>query len=755
MKTNNTQNISNFDLAWRDFKGADWREKVDVRDFIQNNYTPYEGDDSFLAGPTARTEQLWKELSALLAKERACPGGVLDVADSVGSRIDAFGPGYINKDLEKIVGVQTDAPLKRGLFPNSGFRLVANSLEEIDRTINPELEDIYTHYRKDHNQATFDMYNSVIRACRSSGVITGLPDAYGRGRIIGDYRRVALYGVDFLIKAKEAEKAETDNWEFNEDTLRLREEMSEQIRAMGELKMMAMSYGFDISRPAETAQEAIQWTYFAYLAATKEQNGAAMSFGRVSTFLDVYIERDMKAGKLTESEAQELIDDLVIKLRIIRFLRTEDYNQLFSGDPTWVTESIGGMGKDGRTLVSKNSFRFLHTLYNLGPAPEPNLTVLWSTQLPKGFKDFCSKVSIETSAIQYESDDLMMPKWGDDYGIACCVSAMAIGKQMQFFGARANLAKALLYAINGGVDEKTGKLVAHGFDPITDDVLTYDKVMQAYDKMMDWLAETYVKALNAIHYSHDRYAYERIEMALHDRDILRTMACGIAGLSVAADSLAAIKYAKVKPVRNEQGIAIDFEIEGEFPAYGNNDERADDIAVMLTESFMNKVKAQKTYRNSVPTQSVLTITSNVVYGKKTGNTPDGRRDGEPFAPGANPMNGRDTSGFVAAGASVAKIPYEAALDGISWTASATPGALGNTLADRVNNLSNCLDGYCGADGFHINVNVFDRDTLVDAMNHPEKYPQLTVRVSGYAVNFIKLTKEQQMDVINRTFHMKA
>lgn len=755
MKTNNTQNISNFDLAWRDFKGADWREKVDVRDFIQNNYTPYEGDDSFLADPTARTEQLWKELSALLAKERACPGGVLDVADSVGSRIDAFGPGYINKNLEKIVGVQTDAPLKRGLFPNSGFRLVANSLEEIGRSLNPELEDIYTHYRKDHNQGTFDIYNSVIRACRSSGVITGLPDAYGRGRIIGDYRRVALYGVDFLIKAKEAEKAETDNWEFNEDTLRLREEMSEQIRAMGELKMMAMSYGFDISRPAETAQEAIQWTYFAYLAATKEQNGAAMSFGRVSTFLDVYIERDMKAGKLTESEAQELIDDLVIKLRIIRFLRTEDYNQLFSGDPTWVTESIGGMGKDGRTLVSKNSFRFLHTLYNLGPAPEPNLTVLWSTQLPKGFKDFCSKVSIETSAIQYESDDLMIQEWGDDYGIACCVSAMAIGKQMQFFGARANLAKALLYAINGGVDEKSGKLVAHGFDAINDEVLTYDKVMPAYDKMMDWLAETYIKALNAIHYSHDRYAYERIEMALHDRDILRTMACGIAGLSVASDSLSAIKYAKVKPIRNEQGVAIDFEIEGEFPAFGNNDERADEIAVMLTESFMNKVKKQKTYRNSTPTQSVLTITSNVVYGKKTGNTPDGRRDGEPFAPGANPMNGRDTSGFVAAGASVAKIPYEAALDGISWTASATPGALGNTLADRVNNLSNCLDGYCGADGFHINVNVFDRDTLVDAMNHPEKYPQLTVRVSGYAVNFIKLTKEQQMDVINRTFHMKA
>lgn len=752
---NNIQNPSNFDFAWHGFKGTSWKEKVDVRDFIQENYTPYLGDDSFLADPTERTQQLWTELSKLLTKERACPGGVLDVADNVGSRIDAFGPGYINKDLEKIVGVQTDAPLKRGIFPNSGFRLVANSLEEIGRTMNPEIEDIYTHYRKDHNQATFDIYDSVIRACRSSGIITGLPDAYGRGRIIGDYRRVALYGVDFLIRAKEAEKAETDSWEFNEDTLRLREELSEQIRAFNELKSMAMSYGFDISHPAETAQEAIQWTYFAYLAATKEQNGAAMSFGRVSTFLDIYIERDLKAGKITESEAQELIDDLVIKLRIIRFLRTEDYNELFSGDPTWVTESIGGMSKDGRTLVSKNSFRFLHTLYNLGPAPEPNLTVLWSTKLPQGFKDFCSKVSIETSAIQYESDDLMMPKWGDDYGIACCVSAMAIGKQMQFFGARANLAKALLYAINGGVDEKSGKLVAHGFEPITGDVLNYDDVMKQFEKLMDWLAENYVKALNAIHYSHDRYAYERIEMALHDRDVLRTMACGIAGLSVAADSLSAIKYAKVKPIRNEQGIAIDFEIEGEYPAFGNNDERVDEIAVMLTELFMSKIKKQKTYRNSIPTQSVLTITSNVVYGKKTGNTPDGRRDGEPFAPGANPMNGRDTSGFVAAGASVAKIPYESALDGISWTASATPGALGNTLADRINNLSNCLDGYCGADGFHINVNVFNRETLEDAMNHPEKYPQLTVRVSGYAVNFIKLTKEQQLDVLNRTFHIKA
>ncbi|MDC7251216.1 formate acetyltransferase [Wohlfahrtiimonas chitiniclastica] len=748
-------NTMNFQHAWRDFKGTDWQDAVNVRDFIQHNYTPFEGDDAFLQGPTPRTEQLWKELSILLSKERDAVGGVLDVADDVGSRIDAFNPGYINRDLEKIVGVQTDAPLKRAIFPNSGFRLVVNSLEEINRTINPEIQDIYTHYRKDHNQATFDIYNPMIRACRSSGVITGLPDAYGRGRIIGDYRRVALYGVDYLIRAKEAEKAETDDWDFTEDTLRLREEMSEQLRALNELKMMALSYGFDISRPADNAIEAIQWTYFGYLAATKEQNGAAMSFGRVSTFLDIYIERDFKEGSLTEVEAQELIDDLVIKLRIIRFLRTEDYNQLFSGDPTWVTESIGGMGLDGRTLVTKNSFRFLHTLYNLGPAPEPNLTVLWSTQLPKGFKDFCSKVSIETSAIQYESDDLMRPHWGDDYGIACCVSAMAIGKQMQFFGARANLAKALLYAINGGVDEKTGQLVVPNFEKITSDVLTYDEVMPLYDKMLDWLAQTYVKALNAIHYSHDKYAYERIEMALHDRDVIRTMACGIAGLSVAADSLSAIKFAKVTPIRNEAGIAIDFTIEGDYPAFGNNDERVDDIAVALTESFMNKVKAQPTYRNATPTQSILTITSNVVYGKKTGNTPDGRRDGEPFAPGANPMNGRDVSGFVAAGASVAKLPYDAALDGISWTASATPGALGNTLADRVNNLSNCLDGYCGANGFHINVNVFNRDTLIDAMNHPEKYPQLTVRVSGYAVNFIKLTKEQQMDVINRTFHVKA
>ncbi|WP_255989688.1 formate C-acetyltransferase [Chitinolyticbacter albus] len=741
--------------AWRDFKGGEWQEKVAVRDFIQLNYTPYTGGDEFLAGATARTEAVWAKLSELLKAERAAPGGVLDVAADRGTAINAFGPGYIDESLEKIVGVQTDAPLKRAIFPNTGLRMVQSSLEEIGRTLDPQIENIFLRYRKDHNTGVFDAYNPLIRACRSSGVITGLPDAYGRGRIIGDYRRVALYGIDQLVKFKQAEKAETDDLAFTEDVLRLREELSEQVRALGELKEMAAAYGYDIGRPAASAQEAIQWTYFGYLAAVKEQNGAAMSIGRISTFLDIYIERDFKEGRLTEAEAQELVDDLVIKLRIVRFLRTEEYNNLYSGDPTWVTESIGGMGKDGRTLVSKSSFRFLNTLFNLGPAPEPNLTVLWSADLPRGFKDFCSKVSIETSSIQYESDDQMRPHWGDDYGIACCVSAMEIGKQMQFFGARCNLAKALLYAINGGVDEKTGKLVVPGFEAIKSDYLDYDEVVARFDKMMDWLAATYVKALNAIHYMHDKYSYERIEMALHDRDILRTMACGIAGLSVAADSLSAIKYAKVKTLRNDAGVAIDFAIEGAYPAFGNNDDRVDEIAVWLTESFMNKIKSHKTYRNATPTQSILTITSNVVYGKKTGNTPDGRRAGEPFAPGANPMNGRDSSGFVAAGASVAKLPYEAALDGISWTASATPDALGHTMTDRVNNLTNCLDGFCNATGFHINVNVLNRDTLLDAMDHPEKYPQLTIRVSGYAVNFIKLTREQQMDVINRTFHVRA
>ncbi len=601
----------------------------------------------------------------------------------------------------------------------------------------------------------FDAYSPDILACRKTGVITGLPDAYGRGRIIGDYRRVALYGVDFLIKDKKREKAELDFVDFSEDVLRTREELSEQIKALNELKQMAASYGCDISRPAATAKEAVQWTYFGYLAAVKEQNGAAMSIGRISTFLDIYAERDLKEGAITEVEAQEMVDDLVMKLRIVRFLRTPEYDQLFSGDPTWVTESIGGMSEDGRPLVTKNSFRFLHTLYNLGPAPEPNLTVLWSTKLPKGFKDFCSKVSIETSAIQYESDDVMLPHWGDDYAIACCVSAMRVGKQMQFFGARANLAKAMLYAINGGVDEKMGIKVVEGFEPITSEYLEYDELVQKFDAMMEWLATTYIKALNSIHYMHDKYHYERIEMALHDRDILRTMACGIAGLSVAADSLSAVKYAKVKIIRDEQGLATDFAIEGEYPAFGNNDDRVDQIAVWLVEEFMKKIRKHKTYRNSLPTQSVLTITSNVVYGKKTGNTPDGRRAGEPFAPGANPMSGRDKSGFVASGASVAKLPYDAALDGISWTATSTPDSLGHTLTDRVNNLTNCLDGFCSAQGFHINVNVLNKDTLLDAMEHPEKYPQLTIRVSGYAVNFIRLTREQQLDVINRTFHVHS
>lgn len=736
--------------AWRGFASGEWQTKVNVRDFIQKNYTEYTGDDSFLADATPRTKQLWDELSVLLKEERA--KGVLDVSADIGASIVAHGAGYINKSLEKIVGLQTDAPLKRAIVPNGGLRMVQSGLEAYGFKLDPKVEEAYRLYRKDHNMGVFDAYSPDILNCRKTGVITGLPDAYGRGRIIGDYRRVALYGVDFLIKDKQREKAELDYVDFTEDVLRTREELSEQIKALNELKKMAATYGCDISRPAATAQEAVQWTYFGYLGAVKEQNGAAMSIGRISTFLDTYIERDLKEGTITEAEAQEFIDDLVIKLRIVRFLRTPEYDQLFSGDPTWVTESIGGMAEDGRSLVSKNSFRFLHTLSNLGPAPEPNLTVLWSTKLPKGFKDFCSKVSIETSAIQYESDDVMLPHWGDDYAIACCVSAMRVGKQMQFFGARANLAKAMLYAINGGVDEKMGIKVAEGFEPITSEYLEYDELVAKFDNMMEWLAATYIKALNAIHYMHDKYHYERIEMALHDRDILRTMACGIAGLSVAADSLSAVKYAKVKIIRDEAGLATDFAIEGEYPAFGNNDDRVDQIAVWIVEEFMNKIRKHKTYRNSLPTQSVLTITSNVVYGKKTGNTPDGRRAGEPFAPGANPMSGRDKSGFVASGASVAKLPYEAALDGISWTATSTPDSLGHTLADQVNNLTNCLDGFCSASGFHVNVNVLNRDTLLDAMEHPEKYPQLTIRVSGYAVNFIKLTREQQMDVINRTFH---
>lgn len=737
--------------AWHRFAGTGWRDRIAVAQFIRVNHHPYMGDGTFLTGATDRTKALWAKVTALLAEERT--RGVLSVSADRASTITAHEPGYIDRDAEIVVGLQTDAPLKRAIMPNGGLRMVEAGLAAYGFELAPTVREVWSRHRKSHNQGVFDAYSPEIRAARKSGIITGLPDAYGRGRIIGDYRRVALYGVDALRTDKQREHAELDDAAFTEDVLRQREELCEQWRALDELKQMAAAYGFDIGRPAADAREAVQWTYFAYLAAVKEQNGAAMSLGRVSTFLDIYIQRDMEDGLLTEAQAQELIDDLVIKLRMVRFLRTPDYDRLFSGDPTWVTECLGGMAEDGSTLVSKTSFRFLQTLYNLGPAPEPNLTVLWSTGLPRGFKEFCAKVSADTSAIQYENDDLMRQHWGDDYAIACCVSAMRIGKQLQFFGARANLAKALLYAINGGVDETTGQVVAQGFAPITADVLDYGEVMAKFDAMMGWLAKTYVKALNAIHYMHDKYAYERIEMALHDRDVLRTMACGIAGLSVTADSLSAIKHAKVSVVRDERGLAVDYRITGDYPAYGNNDDRADAIAVDLTRTFMAKVAAQPYfYRGALPTQSVLTITSNVVYGKKTGNTPDGRRAGEPFAPGANPMNGRDVKGFVAAGASVAKLPYDAALDGISWTASATPEALGRTEEERVANLTNCLDAFAKAGGFHVNVNLFTRELLRDAMEHPELYPQLTIRVSGYAVNFVKLTREQQLDVINRTFH---
>lgn len=737
--------------AWHGFQPGPWQTGIDVRDFIQRNYTLYNGDASFLAGPTERTEALWDILKGLLKKEIEA-GGVLDADDTIVSKVDSHGPGYIRKDLECIVGVQTDAPLKRGMLPYGGVRIAQKALEAHGRKMHPDTAAIFDLHRKTHNDGVFDAYNADIRAARSAGIVTGLPDGYGRGRIIGDYRRVALYGVDRLIAERYAEHAAMDDEPFTEEWVRQREELVDQARALEALKKMAAAYGFDISGPAKNATEAIQWTYFAYLGAVKEQNGAAMSFGRTSTFFDIYIERDLASGVLTEETAQELMDHLVMKMRIVRFIRTPDYDQLFSGDPTWVTESIGGVGEDGRPLVTKNSFRVLHTLYNLGPAPEPNLTVLWSQELPEGFKNFCARVSIETSAIQYENDDLMRPYWGDDYGIACCVSAMRIGKQMQFFGARANLAKAMLYAINGGRDELTGRQVAPESAPFTGDYLDYGDLVARFDKMQDWLATTYVKALNIIHYMHDRYSPEHLMMALHDRKILRTLACGIAGLSVAADALSAVKYAKVKVIRNDKGLAVDYQVEGDYPAYGNNDERVDSIAVRLVENFMAKLKKQPTYRDAVPTQSVLTITSNVVYGKKTGNTPDGRKTGEPFAPGANPMHGRDSHGAVASMASVAKLPYEYSQDGISYTFSIVPKALGRTMADQVGNLTSLLDGYFAETGHHINVNVFDRETLLDAMEHPEKYPQLTLRVSGYAVNFIKLTREQQLDVIQRTFH---
>ncbi|MEC0552947.1 formate C-acetyltransferase [Bacillus haynesii] len=735
---------------WKGFTTNVWQKEVNVRDFILSNFEPYQGDESFLEPPTEATSALWDHVMDLTKKERE-NGGVLDMDTEIVSTITSHGPGYLDKGLEKVVGVQTDEPFKRSLQPFGGIRMAKQACESYGFELNEEVERIFTDYRKTHNQGVFDAYTDEMKLARKVGIITGLPDAYGRGRIIGDYRRVALYGVDFLIDEKKKDAAGTSRV-MSEENIRLREELSEQIRALDELKALAASYGFDISEPAANAREAFQWLYFAYLAAIKEQNGAAMSLGRVSTFLDIYIERDLKTGVLTEREAQELVDHFVMKLRLVKFARTPDYNELFSGDPTWVTESIGGMAHDGRALVTKNSFRFLHTLDNLGPAPEPNLTVLWSVRLPQKFKNYCAKMSIKTSSIQYENDDIMRPEYGDDYGIACCVSAMAIGKQMQFFGARANLAKALLYAINGGKDEKHKIQVGPETPPVASEVLDYDEVMHKFDQTMEWLAGLYINTLNVIHYMHDKYCYERIEMALHDTEILRTMATGIAGLSVVADSLSAVKYAKVNVIRDENGIAVDFETEGDFPKYGNNDDRVDAIAVDIVKRFMKKLRKHQTYRQSVHTMSILTITSNVVYGKKTGNTPDGRRAGEPFAPGANPMHGRDTKGTLASLSSVAKLPYSYALDGISNTFSIVPKALGKDEESRAANLSSILDGYAAKTGHHLNVNVFNRETLLDAMEHPEEYPQLTIRVSGYAVNFIKLTKEQQLDVISRTFH---
>ena len=738
--------------AWEGFSQGKWREEIDVRGFINENITPYEGDHSFLAGPTEATKKLWDKLCKLKLEEQK--RGILDADCDTPSTITSHNVGYIDKELEKIVGLQTDAPLKRAIMPNGGLRMVENGLEAFGYKMEPNIKNFYKKYRKTHNDGVFDVYTPEMKAARSAGIITGLPDAYGRGRIIGDYRRPALYGVDYLIEKREAEKNRSNNKMMTEEVIREREEFSEQIRSLKELKELGIIYGFDLSRPAETAKEAIQWTYLTYLAATKEQNGAAMSLGRTSSFIDIYIERDIKNGIINETEAQELIDHFIMKLRIIRFLRTPAYEELFSGDPTWVTESIGGMSTDGRPLCTRTSMRVLHTLYNLGPAPEPNMTVLWSESFPENFKKYCAKVSIDTSAIQYENDDLMRPKFGDDYAIACCVSPMPVGKQMQFFGARCNLAKALLYAINGGIDEKTGKQVGPKFQKIDTEYLNYDEVVKKFDKVIEWLAEVYINALNIIHYMHDKYAYEKLQMALHDADIKRTMAGGIAGLSVCADALSAIKFAKVKAIRDENNLVIDYNIEGEYPAYGNNDDRVDSIACELVEKFMSQLRKHHTYRNSEQTMSILTITSNVVYGKKTGSTPDGRKTGAPFAPGANPMHGRDINGSVAALASVAKLPFHHAEDGISYTFSIIPKALGKGIDNQISNLKGMIDGYFHDTGQHININVFERETLIDAMNHPEKYPQLTIRVSGYAVNFVRLTKEQQEDVIMRTFHEK-
>ena len=737
---------------WKGFEKGEWKRKIDVRNFIQKNYTPYEGNATFLTGTTEKTKKLWDEVLKLYEKERNSNGSVLDIDTKTISTVSAHEAGYIDKDLEEIVGLQTDAPLKRAIMPYGGIKIVEKSCEAYGREVDPEVDKIFHTVRKTHNDGVFSVYTPDIRAARSAHLITGLPDGYGRGRIIGDYRRVALYGVDELIREKQLDLEELDVDEFTEDVIREREEIYEQIKALNELKVMAAKYGFDISRPAGNAKEAIQWLYFGYLGAIKDQNGAAMSIGRTSTFLDIYIERDFKNGTLTEEQAQELMDHFVMKLRLVRFLRTPEYNELFSGDPVWVTESIGGMGVDGRTLVTKNSFRILHTLENLGPAPEPNLTVLWSTRLPEGFKRYTANLSIKTSSIQYENDDVMRTTLGDDYGIACCVSPMKIGKQMQFFGARANLAKTLLYAINGGKDEKSGKQVAPRFEPITSEYLDYDEVMVKFDQMMDYVAKIYIKALNAIHYMHDKYSYEAIEMALHDKDVIRTMACGIAGLSVVADSLSAIKYAKVKVIRDENGLAVDYEIEGDYPKFGNDDDRVDQIAVDVVTQFLRKLKKHPAYRGAKQTLSILTITSNVVYGKATGNTPDGRRAGAPFGPGANPLHGRDTNGALAVMNSIAKLPFEESEDGISFTFAITPSTLGQDMWTKETNLVSMLDGYFAETGHHINVNVFDRALLEAAMEHPEKYPQLTIRVSGYAVNFTKLTREQQLDVINRTIH---
>nr|WP_307774670.1 formate C-acetyltransferase [uncultured Cetobacterium sp.] len=743
--------MENLQSYWSEFKGNLWQKEINVRDFIQNNYTPYTGDDKFLAGATDNTKAVWAKLTEMFKEEIA--NGVYDAETKYPQAIDTYGPGYIDQDKEVIVGLQTDAPLKRGIYPKGGLRMVENSLHAYGYEIDPVTKEIFTRYRKTHNEGVFSAYTDDMRAVRKSGIVTGLPDAYGRGRIIGDYRRVALYGVNRLIEERKAELKKAEAPELTEEIIRKREEITEQIGALKAFVKMCASYGFDVTRPAENAKEAVQWVYFAYLAATKDQDGAAMSVGRTATFLDIYVERDLAKGLITEQEAQELIDQFIIKLRIIRFLRTPEYNDLFSGDPTWVTEALGGEGVDGRTLVTRTSFRYLNTLYNLGPAPEPNLTVLWSQKSPENWKNFCAKVSIDTSAIQYENDDLMRPDLGDDYGIACCVSPMKIGKQMQFFGARVNLPKALLYTINGGRDEKSGAQVAPKFEGITSEYLDFDEVMEKYDLMLKWLAGVYINALKVIHYMHDKYSYEAFEMALHDVEVLRTQASGIAGLSIVADSLAAIRDTKVKVIRDERGIAVDFEREGEYVAFGNNDDRTDALAVEILEKFMNYIRTHETYRNSKATQSILTITSNVVYGKKTGTTPCGRPAGTPFSPGANPMNGRDTRGAVAALASVAKLPFHHAEDGISYTFAITPGALGKTKEERIENLVGLMDGYFTTDGGqHLNVNVFDRALLEDAMANPEKYPQLTIRVSGYAVNFVRLTKEQQLDVISRTIN---